>query len=121
MAISSAPKSFEAELAHMRETVKRLNRRVQSAESGLTAKLVTGPCLGRALANSAATMYREKLADAEAQHAALQQNAARLVKLVWALGNWNDHNWTDADYRRWRDAARKLCEEMAPTLPEVSP
>lgn len=48
-----------------RDTVRRLNRRVQSAESGLAAKMESGPSFGRALANSAATMYRSRLAAVE--------------------------------------------------------
>lgn len=47
-------------LTEARETIRRLNRRCQSAEAGLVAKMESGPCFGRALANASATMYREQ-------------------------------------------------------------
>lgn len=72
------------ELAAARETVRRLNRRCQSAERGLAEKVDelqrAGPSLGRALANAAATMYREQLADANAKLHALAADAAQLLQ-----------------------------------------
>jgi len=62
----------EAELAALRETNQKLNRRCQSAEAGLSAKLTSGPSFGRALANSAATMYHEQLAERDAELADLR-------------------------------------------------
>jgi len=63
----------EAELAALRETNQKLNRRCQSAEQGLAAKLdAGGPSFGRALANAAATMYREQLAERDAELADLR-------------------------------------------------
>lgn len=54
------------ELTLARETIRRLNRRVQSAESGLAEKINenAGRSLGRAFANAAATMYAAQLVDA---------------------------------------------------------
>ena len=63
---------LEAELAALRETNQKLNRRCQSAEAGLSAKLTSGPSFGRALANSAATMYHEQLAERDAELADLR-------------------------------------------------
>ena len=62
----------EAELAALRETNMKLNRRCQSAEKGLAAKLTSGPSFGRALANSAATMYHAQLAERNAELADLR-------------------------------------------------
>ena len=71
------------ELAAARETIRRLNRRCQSAEQGLAQKIDemqrAGRSMGRAFANSAATMYREQLADANAKLQAVAADAARLL------------------------------------------
>ena len=65
--------AVEAELVALRETNMKLHRRCQSAEAGLSAKLTSGPSFGRALANSAATMYHEQLAERNAELAELRQ------------------------------------------------
>lgn len=52
------PEELQTELDRAHETIARLNRRCQSAERGLAAKLNPGPRnFGRILANSAATMW----------------------------------------------------------------
>lgn len=49
---------LQSELTRAHETIARLNRRCQSAERGLAAKLNPGPrTFGRILANSAASMW----------------------------------------------------------------
>jgi len=65
--------AVEAELVALRETNMKLNRRCQSAERGLAARLTSGPSFGRALANAAATMYHEQLAERNAELAALRK------------------------------------------------
>jgi hypothetical protein len=64
----------EAELAESRETIKRLNRRVQIAEAGVAEKVKehAGGSLGRALANAAADMYMRERDEAQAELAALK-------------------------------------------------
>lgn len=37
----------------------------------------------------------------------------QLIQLVWSLGTWNDHNWTAADYERWRAQAQSIAEAAA--------
>lgn len=54
------------ELTTLRATNTRLNRRCQSAERGLQAKLTSGVSFGRALANSAAVMWHEKYLELKA-------------------------------------------------------
>lgn len=50
------------EVAQLRASLTAMHRRAQSAERGLLARLEPGQrTLGRALANSAAVMYRERL------------------------------------------------------------
>ena len=67
----------EAELAESRETIKRLNRRVQVAEAGVAEKVkVSAPgSFGRALANAAADMYMRERDEAQAELAALKARA----------------------------------------------
>lgn len=64
---AAAVETFVLELDQARETIKRLNRRCQSAESGLAARIEPGDrTLGRVFANAAAVMYRERLEDVRA-------------------------------------------------------
>jgi hypothetical protein len=57
-----------SELDRAHATIRRLNRRVQSAEAGLAEKINAnkGQSLGRILAISAATMYAAQLEDLRA-------------------------------------------------------
>jgi hypothetical protein len=64
---------MQAELAESRETIKRLNRRVQVAEAGVAEKVkASGGSLGRALANAAADRYMRERDEAQAELAALK-------------------------------------------------
>lgn len=64
-AYPKVPEPEPTELDRAHATIRRLNRRVQSAESGLAEKINAnaGPSLGRAFANAAATMYAAQLED----------------------------------------------------------
>ncbi|HET9819598.1 MAG TPA: hypothetical protein VFP92_10575 [Rhodanobacteraceae bacterium] len=68
----------EAELAAARETIKRLNRRVQVAEAGIAEKVkASAPgSLGRALANAAADKYMRERDMAQTELAALKARIA---------------------------------------------
>lgn len=98
------------ELAEARETIRRLNRRCQSAERGLAEKLEearrAGPSLGRALANSSATMHRAQNAELTARLRHLEEENARLkdVKESQAIprDQWHDDDgavlwWDEAE------------------------
>ena len=73
---------IEEQLRRCRETNKSLNRRLQSAESGLAAKIEemqrAGISFGRSFANAAATMYEGKFREAEAELARVTAENARL-------------------------------------------
>src|SRR5574337_2005371 len=70
----------EAELAASRETIKRLNRRVQIAEAGVAEKVKAsaGRSLGCALANAAADAFIHERDEAMAELAALRADHAVL-------------------------------------------
>jgi hypothetical protein len=69
-----------AERDEAREAITRMHRRAQSAEAGLAARLEKGDAtIGRAAANSAATMYREQLAEAKAERDAAVAERDRLL------------------------------------------
>ena len=80
--------------------------------------------------NSAATSREEaiaawnKRARLSAPRAALSPEDAacltNLTRLVWSLGQWNDHNWTHGDYAKWRDAARKEALAAADVIDRLS-
>jgi hypothetical protein len=46
----------------------------------------------------------------------LREVCEQLTELVWALGTWNDHNFTHADYARWRVAARSAAKRAESIL-----
>lgn len=71
-------RDLEAELATARETIKRLNRRVQVAEAGVAEKVKesSGRNLGRALANAAFEMMKGELDKAQAELEALKRRIA---------------------------------------------
>ena len=68
----------EAELATARETIKRLNRRVQVAEAGVAEKVKASAqgSFGRALANAASEMFMHERDEARADLAALKRMIA---------------------------------------------
>lgn len=39
-----------------------------------------------------------------------------VIQLVWALGQWNDHNWTHEDYSKWRRRAQELAPKALDEL-----
>lgn len=81
-AVEERAEKAERDLAAARETNARLQRRCHSAESGLAAKLESGPSFGRALANSAATLYRERARAAEEREKRLREAVAELMRVV---------------------------------------
>ena len=85
--------AVEAELAALRETNQKLNRRCQSAEAGLAAKLTSGPSFGRALANAAATMYHAQLAERNAELVALRKRPTLEQALEGILGHMGRYDW----------------------------
>ena len=72
----------ELERAHA--TIRRLNRRVQSAESGLAEKINAnaGRTLGRAFANAAATMYASQLEDLRSMLPSPEEASAGVTMIV---------------------------------------
>jgi len=102
----------EAELAALRETNQKLNRRCQSAEAGLAAKLTSGPSFGRALANAAATIYHEQLAESLSELAELRkrptlEQALEAITRVRAGTPWHRH----CAWRQSMNAIRALYGE----------
>jgi prefoldin subunit 5 len=70
-AVHEKYRKYEGEIARLRETVSRLNRRCQEAESAARTKveevLKAGPSLGRALSAWAAGDYKRQLDDTKLQ------------------------------------------------------
>lgn len=90
------------ELAESRETIKRLNRRVQVAEAGIAEKVkeASGRNLGRALANAAADMFRHERDEALAELAALKRRIAEAVELRVGDPAWSDGTLAELDGQR---------------------
>lgn len=111
-------------VAQQRDTITRLNRRCQSAEKGLQAKLdsplIEGRTFGRIFANSAATMYAEQLRDCQAALAAAQRDAARVEAALVArhemlLSCW--HQWAyDNPDGSWTDGGLSTLEDLGEYL-----
>lgn len=72
----------DAEITRLRETIQRLNRRVQSAESGLAEKINAnaGQSLGRALANASATYWQNVAEDKDAELVRLRGHVAQTLR-----------------------------------------
>lgn len=49
---------------------------------------------------------------------AFQRKSAfnRVTRAAWRLATWNDHNFTDEDYRRWRMETQAACKAVEPHL-----
>ncbi len=73
--------------------------------------LISGEFLGAAAPLSMEGATADKIA----------ASCMRLAQLVWALGIWNDHNWTHADYTRWREEARTEAKHAETLLAARSP
>lgn len=85
--------AFAREILRQREKIRGLNRRCQSAESGLAAKPTSGPNMGRALANAAATMYRKQLDEAKDEVARLRAENAEIKKSYDSLAATYDREY----------------------------
>lgn len=109
----------------LRETVARLNRRAQSAESGLAAALAgherDGPSFGRTLANAAAAMYRDQAEAAQTREAALVALLRRLT-ILHADSQYGHagQEITDCPACQLRDAMDALLAEYDPPNPKES-
>lgn len=92
------------EIAQSRETIRRLNRRVQSAEAGLSEKINAhaGQSFGRILANSAATMYAAQIEDLKAENARLKS----LYDTTFEDWSRTRNDWIKAEFDNQR--LRKL-------------
>src|SRR5690242_515849 len=89
----------EAELATARETIKRLNRRVQVAEAGVAQKVkASAPgSFGRGLANAAADMFMHERDEAQAELAALKLRIAGSVELRVGDPAWSDGSLSEME------------------------
>jgi predicted hydrocarbon binding protein len=101
-----APSPTELERAHA--TIRRLNRRVQSAESGLAEKINAnaGRTLGRAFANAAATMYLSQLDDLRS----MLPTPGEAVELLWGLEGGIHKEFTEEQFANLTAKLRRLTE-----------
>lgn len=94
---------MQAELAESRETIKRLNRRVQVAEAGVAKKVkASGGSLGRALANAAADKYMRERDMAQAELVALKARIAEPVDRSHKYVQSKEHGGcSECGYPEW--------------------
>jgi hypothetical protein len=111
-------------LTRAHATIRRLNRRVQSAEAGLAEKVNAnaGRSFGRALANSAATMYGAQLEDAKALIQSLRETALTPEEAQHGLDQIPDNQcgWPPEDCPLCDSLRAKLAISATPDTREES-
>ena len=105
-----ALKAAQAEIVALKETVSRLNRRCQDAESAARVKVEevqkAGPSLGRALAGWAAGDYKRQLEDALLQNSELTKALTDLLDCLDVTGNWTESGDSVALWLTLKEDAR---------------